>query len=214
MDLATGTLDSLIMPRGNDVNDPRYPHTTLAMYNAKVPEAKAKTLFKGILNGLAEVHKANLAHSDIKPPNILLKGDEAWITDFDNAALVTGGTMEDVAKCMSAYGTGGFVSKADNDAIEEWTRDHQDRYPRFQMLDIYAAGAVLRQLRTGVYFRFKDDNFGEVRPVDEDEIRLAAASYYVNARVSQAAINLINRLTGPIDRRPTAAEALNDPWLA
>lgn len=45
-------------------------------------------IMAGIMRGLAEVHTKNIVHRDIKPGNIIMKGQTAMISDFGLSAVV------------------------------------------------------------------------------------------------------------------------------
>ncbi|NKI43813.1 bifunctional serine/threonine-protein kinase/glutamate ABC transporter substrate-binding protein [Streptomyces physcomitrii] len=73
-----------------------------------LPPVEAATLGRGILAGLRAAHAAHIQHRDIKPPNILLRGDgHPLLTDFGIAA-VHGSTVLTVAG--SVIGTPDYMA--------------------------------------------------------------------------------------------------------
>lgn len=62
----------------------------LIQKHGRLPEIVARTYFRQIIDGLAYLHKNNIAHRDIKPENLLL--DENYcikLADFGNAEKFT-----------------------------------------------------------------------------------------------------------------------------
>ncbi|MDP9820566.1 serine/threonine-protein kinase [Nocardioides massiliensis] len=89
-----------------------------------------------VADALAAVHGAGVVHRDVKPGNILVDGDRAWLTDFGIARLlsdVTGHTR-----------TGMTIGTAAYLAPEQLTGD-----PVTGAADVYALGLVLLEVLTG-----------------------------------------------------------------
>jgi len=85
---------------------------------------------KCIASGLTDVHAGNVIHRNIKPPNLLLDGDNLRISDFGIATLQTHATH------MSGKGTLAYM------APEQFEKIYTEKG------DIWAAGAVLYELLT------------------------------------------------------------------
>ena len=74
----------------------------------RLSEAEVRWFLPGLLDGLAEVHKRNFLHRDVKPDNILLRaegeaGTRAMLVDFGAARLAAADTS---AMTRTARGRG------------------------------------------------------------------------------------------------------------
>lgn len=110
-----------------------------------LPPAEAVGLLGQIGAALDVAHTAGIVHRDVKPHNILLEGDRAYLTDFGLAkALGDSGVLSGT----SVVGTVEYMSP------EQW-RGESVGPPA----DIYALGCVLYEALTGVvpYARRGDD---------------------------------------------------------
>jgi len=101
-----------------------------------LPPAEAVELLGQIASALDAAHAAGIVHRDVKPHNILLEGNRAYLTDFGLAkALGDSGVLSGT----SVVGTAEYMSP------EQW---------RGEMVgpaaDIYSLGCVLYEALTGV----------------------------------------------------------------
>jgi serine/threonine-protein kinase len=101
-----------------------------------LPPADAVALLSQIASALDAAHAAGIVHRDVKPHNILLEVDRAYLTDFGLAkALGDSGVLSDA----SVVGTVEYMSP------EQWRGDRVG-----PATDIYALGCVLYEALTGV----------------------------------------------------------------
>ena len=101
-----------------------------------LPPAEAVGLLGQIAGALDTAHAAGIVHRDVKPHNILLEGDRAYLTDFGLAkALGDSGVLEGA----SIVGTVEYMSP------EQWRG--QDVGPA---ADVYSLGCVLYESLTGI----------------------------------------------------------------
>ncbi len=110
-----------------------------------LPPPEAIELLDQVAGALDAAHAGGIVHRDVKPHNILLEGDRAYLTDFGLAkALGDSGVLSGT----SVVGTVEYMSP------EQW-RGEQVGPPA----DIYSLGCVLYESLTGVvpYARRVDD---------------------------------------------------------
>lgn len=99
------------------------------------PLRRSLKIITDVLNGLAYAHQHNVIHFDVKPSNILVKGDRALLGDFGFAKDMglTGITTEGMM-----LGTPNYM------APEQFRGERND--PRS---DLYSVGAVLYHMLSG-----------------------------------------------------------------
>ncbi|MET0305981.1 MAG: protein kinase [Solirubrobacterales bacterium] len=110
-----------------------------------LPPAEAIALLGQIAGALDAAHAAGIVHRDVKPHNILLEGERAYLTDFGLAkALGDSGVLSGA----SVVGTVEYMSP------EQWRGEHVG-----PAADVYSLGCVLYESVTGVvpYARRADD---------------------------------------------------------
>ncbi len=114
-----------------------------------LPPAEAIKLLGQVAAALDAAHAAGIVHRDVKPHNILLEGDRAYLTDFGLAkALGESG----VASGASVVGTAHYMSP------EQWRADRVG-----PATDVYSLGCVLYEAVTGIAPFARRD--GEAEPV-------------------------------------------------
>ncbi|HWJ43018.1 MAG TPA: serine/threonine-protein kinase, partial [Solirubrobacterales bacterium] len=102
----------------------------------RLDPARAAGLIAQVGNGLDAIHAAGLVHRDVKPANVLLDGEHAYITDF--------GVARNVATQSGLTQTGRFVGTLDYVAPEQISGEPIDA-----RVDVYALGCLLFKLLTG-----------------------------------------------------------------
>ena len=101
-----------------------------------LPPAEAVALLGQVAGALDAAHAAGIVHRDIKPHNILLEGDRAYLTDFGLAkALGDSGVLSGA----SVVGTAEYMSP------EQWRGEQVG-----PAADVYSLGCVLYESLTGV----------------------------------------------------------------
>ena len=110
-------------------------------------------LTQQIASALGAAHELGLIHRDVKPANILLDADgSALLTDFGIARRVA--TQRGGEDAPTLAGTGLPVGTPQYMAPEQLRGEHLD-----QRTDVYALGAVLYELLTGVAPHVADSPF-------------------------------------------------------
>ncbi len=99
-----------------------------------IPENQAVQILKQICQGLEVLHSFGAVHRDVKPENIILRGDEAVLIDFDASRIVHPENDTDTR----VMGTTGYA------APEQYGFSQTDG-----RADIYALGVMLNEMLTG-----------------------------------------------------------------
>jgi CHASE2 domain-containing sensor protein len=102
---------------------------------APLPPTRAATLVAQIASALGAAHAQGLVHRDVKPANVLLDGDHAYLTDFGITRELSGDSLTAVGERL---GTVDYMSP-------EQCRGE----PVGPAGDIYALGCVLYEALTG-----------------------------------------------------------------
>lgn len=98
--------------------------------------ARALQIFQGLLEGVAEAHKAGIVHRDLKPANIIINQDQVpKIMDFGIARLLSEGQGPD----RQLIGTPRYLAP-------EYIR-HGEVGPQ---ADVFALGLILDEMLTGL----------------------------------------------------------------
>jgi len=149
-----------------------------------------------VLGALAYLHRAGIVHRDIKPENVMFEdrvGAQVKLIDFGLAAF-----FEQNVPMKQVCGTLQYVAP---EVIA--------RKPYDEKADIWSCGSLLYTMMTG-----KVLYTGNHATVTKKNKRGAVEYSSVFRRLSHQAQDFVRRLLQPDpSRRPSALEALRDPWL-
>ena len=161
-------------------------------------EHEARAILRGLLQGVAYLHKSNIVHRDLKPENVLMERDDfPKITDFGLATFLNG----DDKHIHSVVGTPSYVAP-----------EIMRNVPYGPPADVWALGIIL-------YFMIVGERpyVGETR----DEIKrsvLAGELRFPMDTLGPTKMHLRHLISQMLSHdqrtRITAADALQHPWLA
>jgi DNA-binding beta-propeller fold protein YncE len=114
-----------------------------------LPPARATTLLGQVAAALDAAHAAGIVHRDVKPHNVLVEGDRAYLSDFGLAKAIGEGG----GSSASVVGTVAYMSP------EQW-RGEAVGPPA----DVYSLGCVLFEAVTGVVPYARADADPEATP--------------------------------------------------
>jgi len=101
-----------------------------------LPPHRAINLLAQVADALDAAHAAGIVHRDVKPHNILVEGDRAYLSDFGLAKAVD---ESGAASSASVVGTAQYMSP------EQWRGDSIG-----PAADVYSLGCVLYEALTGI----------------------------------------------------------------
>jgi serine/threonine-protein kinase len=106
----------------------------------ELPLAEASRILRDVADALAEAHAQGVVHRDIKPDNVLLRGQHAIVTDFGIAKAVTDATgAAKITTAGVAHGTPVYM------APEQIAADPATG----QRADIYSFGVMAYEMLAG-----------------------------------------------------------------
>jgi serine/threonine-protein kinase Chk2 len=165
-------------------------------------EAKAKELFRQMLDAVGYLHNQGIAHRDLKPENILLKSkedDTIKLSDFGLSRVMN----EDASKMKTMCGTPQYV------APEILTEADNDGYSK--ACDLWSLGVILYIMLVG-YPPFNETKskslFEQIKTADFDYDKEFWSK--ISDEVKDFIVHL---LTVDPNKRYNVQQALDHPWM-
>ena len=156
-----------------------------------LPPHRAINLLAQVADALDAAHVAGVVHRDVKPHNILVEGDRAFLSDFGLAKALD----ESATSSASVVGTAQYMSP------EQW--QGQAIGPA---ADVYSLGCVLYEALTGIppFHRAEAETPPEMPQGVEAAIRRAVATEPGERYASAGALIAAARAAEGSEVRPTA----------
>ncbi|HST68667.1 MAG TPA: serine/threonine-protein kinase [Solirubrobacterales bacterium] len=157
-----------------------------------LPPRRAINLLAQVADALDAAHAAGIVHRDVKPHNILVEGDRAYLSDFGLAKAVD---ESDAASGASVVGTAQYMSP------EQWRGDSIG-----PAADVYSLGCVLYEAITGIapFQREEAETPPEMPQGVEESIRRAVAKDPTARYRTAGALIAAARAAEGSEVRPTA----------
>jgi YVTN family beta-propeller protein len=157
-----------------------------------LPPRRAINLLAQVADALDAAHAAGVVHRDVKPHNVLVEGDRAYLSDFGLAKAVD---ESDAASSVSVVGTAQYMSP------EQWRGDSIG-----PAADVYSLGCVLYESITGIppFEREEAETPPEMPQGVEESIRRAVAKDPAARYRTAGALIAAARAAEGSEVRPTA----------
>jgi len=156
-----------------------------------LPPQRAFDLLAQVADALDAAHAVGIVHRDVKPHNILVEGNRAYLSDFGLAKALD----------ESATGSASVVGTAQYMSPEQWRGDSIG-----PAADVYSLGCVLYEALTGIppFRRGEEDTEPELPQGVEEAIRHAVAKDPAHRYTSAGALLDAARAGEGSEVRPTA----------
>ncbi|HET7510113.1 MAG TPA: protein kinase, partial [Solirubrobacterales bacterium] len=157
-----------------------------------LPPRRALDLLAQVADALDAAHAAGIVHRDVKPHNILVEGDRAYLSDF---GLAKAFDESGAASGASVVGTAQYMSP------EQWRGDSIG-----PAADVYSLGCVLYEALTGIapFGRAESDTEPELPAGIDEAIRRAVDKDPAQRYRSAGELIAAARAAEGSDVRPTA----------
>jgi streptogramin lyase len=157
-----------------------------------LPPQRAINLLAQVADALDAAHAAGIVHRDVKPHNILVEGDRAYLSDFGLAKAID---ESGAASGASVVGTAQYMSP------EQWRGDSLG-----PAADVYSLGCVLYEAITGIapFEREEADTPPEMPQGVDEAIRRAVAKDPAARYATATALIAAARGAEGSEVRPTA----------
>uniref|UniRef100_A0A061SC97 Pkinase-domain-containing protein n=1 Tax=Tetraselmis sp. GSL018 TaxID=582737 RepID=A0A061SC97_9CHLO len=176
-------------------------------FRGSFPEEDAQSIMFGLLSGVAHLHQHGIAHRDIKLENILLVNEY----DLTMVKVVDLGMAKPLgnASLNSICGTPLFMAP---EVLRPSEKEHGCYRARYGLeADNWSCGVVLYMLLSGKPPFESNGLYGLFKDIQQGAFSLRDPAWdLVSSSAKELVVSLLN--VDP-NKRSTATEALNHPWM-
>lgn len=169
-------------------------------------EDEAKQIIKQILSSVQFLHELGIAHRDIKPENILINSQtEIKLIDFNISKAKTSQVLKD--------GEGKFTSIFHTQISSPLycAPELKNSSSYTESIDIWGVGIILFSLLFG---SLKSHSLNTLKTAEERRNSIASIVEETGSISDECRLFLQSLLASSAEDRPTAAESLDNNWLA
>eukprot|EP01103_Thecamoeba_quadrilineata_P008336 TRINITY_DN180_c0_g2_i2.p1 TRINITY_DN180_c0_g2~~TRINITY_DN180_c0_g2_i2.p1 ORF type:complete len:383 (+),score=107.78 TRINITY_DN180_c0_g2_i2:50-1198(+) len=174
-------------------------------------EQQAATLIKQVFTGIHALHEKNIVHRDLKPENLLLssKEEDAYIkiADFGLAKKIKSKSE----RMSEAVGTLMYIAPEIIKMAREKRGGNENPAGYSMKVDVWSAGVILYIMMCGMPPFYDEDDKKLFDQILSDPVEFPSPEFDI---ISDEAKHFIMKLLErDPEKRLSAAEALNDPWI-
>lgn len=174
----------------------------------RLEEKDAGRYFGQLTAAVSHLHQQGLAHLDLSPENLLLDSNgDLKLCDFGQARMFTEGELlprPDRKRMLP--GKEGYMSPELLSNCLGWNP---------VMADMWSLGVILFVFLFGVPpFKVAHSSDARFRYVFSGRLHLLLKAWKLDGLVSQDALDLLNHLLCPVNKRYSGSEVLAHPWLS
>ncbi|KAJ1476218.1 kinase-like domain-containing protein [Baffinella frigidus] len=178
-------------------------------------EKLAAKVINQVLEGIAHMHSVGCVHRDLKPENLLMLSSEVGTAEYDMIKIADfglsalGDTHDENGQMNTVCGTPDYIAP---EVVIIAAEGPHSRRKYDAKVDVWAIGVILYTMLCG-FPPFWSDNMADMlHMIKHGDYSFPAPAWDHISPETKAFVTRL--LTVDPKRRPTATEAMLDPWIA